>query len=210
MKRLYDYPYTIIGISGGIATGKSTLSRLLQDHYAVICADRLVKEIYSWKETDAFMFEHYPQVLDSYGKIDFKQLREMFFSDDTVKKTIEDYIYPRMPLAFYKEVIKNGWEGREIFYDMPLLFEMGLHNQVDASICVYIPRVEQVKRLMKRDNISEELANKMLDAQMDIEEKKNLANIVFDNSGTIINLAEQLCSLIKSCFEIKGLLKEDE
>lgn len=61
----------------------------------------------------------------------------------------------------------------------------------------------QVKRLMKRDSINEELANKTLDAQMDIEEKKNLANIVFDNSVTILNLAKQLCSLIKSCHNIK-------
>lgn len=203
MKRLYDYPYPIIGVSGGIATGKSTLSKLLSDYYCVICADKLVKDIYSWKETNDFMFKNFSSFVDSFGKIDFKNLREMVFNDSVVKTKLEDYIYPRLPLAFYKEIISKNWEGREIFYDMPLLFEMGLHERVDLSICVYLPRVEQVKRLMKRDNIDESLANKMLDAQMDIEEKKNLANIVFDNSGTIINLAEQFSSMIKYGQELK-------
>lgn len=191
MKRIYDFPYPIIGVTGGIAVGKSTVLSLLKKTNAVIIADDLVKDIYSWPETLSFFKEKYPQFLFD-SSVDLKSLRKEFFTEPVIFRNVAQFIQERIPLAFYKKVILDNLEGRTLFYEVPLLFELNLEERFDEVICVYVPREEQLKRLIKRDNISLDLAESMLKAQMDIEIKKERAHRVIDNTGSLSDLTEQI------------------
>lgn len=180
-KRLYNIPCPIIGLTGGIATGKSTVSDMLkaQGHH-IICADSLVKDVYKLSSTIDYLKLNYPDVIVG-ESIDFKLLREKVFSNEEIKEDIERLIYAKMPAMFKKE-FENFRNPDFIFYDVPLLFEKKLDKLVDYKMLVYCPREVQIKRLMQRDKISNDLANKILDKQIDIEIKKENSDYVIDNS----------------------------
>lgn len=185
--RLYQIPVPIIGLTGGIGTGKSSVAEILRKkNIPVIDADRLVKNIYQKAETVEFVAKHFPHVIKE-GAIVFKELRETAFVDTLAKKLIEDFIYSYLPGEFKKSYseFKNP---QFIFYDVPLLFEKKLNELVDLSVCVYAPREVQIKRIINRDKSSKELAIKILDNQMDIEEKKKLADLVIPNTSDLKDL----------------------
>ena len=181
--RLYKLACPIIGLTGGIATGKSTVSALLKERgFSIICADELVKTVYQSDKTISYLKMHIPQVLSPTSEIDFALLRKLFFADVHIKENIEELIYSQLPQAF-----KNAFEKFEkpdlIIYDVPLLFEKGLDDFVDLTAVAYCSKQEQVNRLIKRDSIDNELALKIISNQFDIEKKKELADIVIDNQS---------------------------
>lgn len=194
--RLYDSPIPVIGLTGGIATGKSTVSKMLREKgLFVIDADHLVKEIYKQDETKKFIATLSSQVIKA-GEIDFNKLREIFFREKKIKTSVEDFIYLRLPQQF-KESLKEAGKAPFVIYDVPLLFEKELDKRVDKTIVVYAPRKTQLSRLMKRDGHFEEMAMTILDHQLDIEEKKKKADIVVDNSGSLEDLAEEVKKLLR-------------
>lgn len=178
--RLYQIPVPIIGLTGGIATGKSTVAEILRNlGLPVIDADRLVKNVYATDEAVQFVQTHFSSsVVD--GKIDFKNLRAEVFSDHKKQEQIEQFIYSKLPGEFVK-AFQAFKDPAFVFYDVPLLFEKKLDQKIDVSVCVYSPRTFQLDRLMKRDSIDAELANKILDKQMDIEEKKKRSDLYIEN-----------------------------
>lgn len=199
-ERLYQGPSPLIGLTGGIATGKSTVSKLLdQKGIKVIDADQLVKAVYATEEALTFIKDHFPQAVSSKG-INFKILREIFFSDIKAKQRIESFIYQRLPQAF-KETTKLIEDQDFLIYDVPLLFEKKLASKMDLSIVVYASRDVQKQRLMARDQISEKLADSILSQQMDIEEKKNKADFVIVNEGTFEELSREVEKLIKKIIQ---------
>lgn len=194
--RLHDSPIPIIGLTGGIATGKSTVSKMLRDKgLFIIDADQLVKEIYKQDETKKFIATLSSQVIKG-GEIDFNKLREIFFRESAIKTAVEDFIYLRLPDQF-KEKLKEAGKAAFVVYDVPLLFEKELDKKVDKTVVVYAPRKIQLARLMKRDGHLEEMAKNVLNHQMDIEEKKKKANIVVDNSGSLEELAGEVKKLLQ-------------
>lgn len=181
--RLYNIPVPIIGLTGGIATGKSTVAEFLRKKdIPVIDADQLVKNVYRMPETKDFIQKTFPSVIAD-GEIVFKKLREMAFLDEACKKVLEDYIYARLPHEFNTAFL-NFKNPTFIVYDVPLLFEKKLNELVDATVCVYAPREMQISRLMARDHNTRELAEKILNQQMDIESKKGLADLIISNTKT--------------------------
>lgn len=179
--RLYNIPCPIIGLTGGIATGKSTVTQMLKDlGHHVICADQLVKDVYKLDSTTDHIRNNFPNVMIN-GAIDFKKLRELVFSQNAVKEDIENLIYAQMPNMFKLHFSRLENPGF-IFYDVPLLFEKKLDQLVDLKILVYCPREIQIKRLVARDGSSKELAEKIINSQIDIEAKKSLCDLVIDNS----------------------------
>ncbi|MCK5884630.1 MAG: dephospho-CoA kinase [Bacteriovoracaceae bacterium] len=189
-KRLYNFPIPIVGLTGGVATGKSTVSDILRElGYIVICADQLVKKIYSRPDTIAFIEELVPVAVNNF-KIDFHILREQFFSKKLIQESIESYIYNRMSEEFLSSA-HDAYDRPFVVYDAPVLFEKGLNDLVDTTVCVYAPRDIQLKRLLHRDNNSEELANRILDGQMDIEEKRMGSDFVIQNTGTLEELKQR-------------------
>jgi dephospho-CoA kinase len=194
--RLYHLDVPIIGLTGGIATGKSTVANLFRKAgIAVIDADQLVKSIYQRPEAHEFVQSHFPNTYVD-GKIDFKKLREMVFSFPTVKQQVETFIYSLLPEEFLKTYNALGKQDY-IVYDVPLLFEKGLDQLVDLSVCIYLPEDVQIDRLMERDQIEKGLAIKILRNQMSISEKRDRANISIDNSGSLNDLENYFKELIE-------------
>jgi dephospho-CoA kinase len=190
-ERLYHYKKPLIGLSGGIATGKSSVSKLLEERgIKIIDADQLVKSIYAKAGTKKFILDNYPQAWEK-DSINFTKLRELFFSDASIKAAIEAFIYARLPEAF-KEAADKISDQQFYFYDVPLLFEKQLESKVDLSVVVYASRQEQLSRLVKRDGTNVLVANQILEQQMNIEDKKKKADMVIINTGTINELAAEV------------------
>ena len=196
-QRLYQCPVPIVAITGSIATGKSSVSKILVErNYPVIDADRLIKNIYKKQEIIDFISTRCPKAFKG-SAIDFKVLRVEFFNDDSLKNSLENLLYQYLEVEFRLEAdraIKGG--ANFIFYDVPLLFEKGLFDKVDLVVTVYTPKKLQLKRLKRRDNINQELALKLLESQIDIEEKKKQSHLIINNQSTLANLEEEVSSFL--------------
>jgi len=195
--RLYQMPVPVIGLTGGIATGKSTVSKiLLKQGFAIIDADQLVKSIYQQIEViQEIKAAHTKCIIDQ--EIDFKILREAFFNNPELQTKIEGIIYQRMPLAFKQAYQRQDSKKQNfIIYDVPLLFEKRLAPLVDLKVCVWSSSQQQIKRLMVRDGISEELCLKILTRQWDINKKRDQSDLVIMNDSSLEQLEHNVQSFI--------------
>ncbi|MBP9673905.1 MAG: dephospho-CoA kinase [Bacteriovoracaceae bacterium] len=193
--RLYNCPVPLLGLTGGIASGKSTVAKIFeQKNIPLISADSMVKYVYTQESSIHFIAKNFPDAIVK-GNINFPILRQIVFSDNDARITVENFIYPKLPFAFY--FFYNAFSNPHfVIYDVPLLYEKNLETKVDQSICVYSTSVEQIKRLQKRDQINFETAKKMLEAQMPLDYKKLLAHFVIDNSKDQESLKKSTESLI--------------
>ena len=178
--KLYEYA---IALTGGIATGKSTVASLMKLHgIAVIDADQIAHEL---------LDIHHERIAEMFGDIYVRKgrvLREnlgkIIFSDETKKKQLEAFIHPLIRLEIEKRAAE--YDSREFPYliDIPLFFENGAYDIKD-SVVVYTPPEVQLERYMKRNNLSEEEALIRINSQMSIDEKKEKATWIIDNSSTL-------------------------
>lgn len=202
--RLYQLNLPIIGLTGGISTGKSTVADILRNYgFHVLSADQLVKKIYSTKEAVTFVQSNFPEAFED-SQISFKKLRHIVFSDSLSKQKTEEFIYSKLPQTFLdatKELQDQHPNMKCLVYDVPLLFEKGLFEKVDLKVCVYLNRKEQIERLIKRDQISVELAEKILNEQWDIEIKKAKSDAVIENTGTLKDLEKAVSQFVDKHFK---------
>jgi dephospho-CoA kinase len=153
-----------------------------------------VKDIYALPETFEFIRSEFPDVIMN-EQIQFPLLRQFVFANSKNKVKIENFIYARLAQAFNAAFNKFD-HPQMIIYDVPLLFEKSLQPLFDMTVLVYAPREIQRTRLMKRDHVLEEMADTMLNSQMDIEEKKAKADFIIDNSKSESELAEEINRLL--------------
>ena len=199
--RLFELSVPLIGLTGSIATGKSSASKFFNNiGCPIICADTLVKTIYSLTSSVSFIKSLSQDAITKDNKINFKTLRKLFFSSENIKSEVEAFIYAQIPQAFLEEFKKLN-SPRFIIYDVPLLFEKNLQTKFDITLCIYAPRELQIKRLIKRDQIEENLAKKIIRTQIDTEQKKQLADYFVDNSTSIKDLNEKLDVFAKKVFK---------
>ncbi len=199
-RRLYKLNIPVIGLTGGIASGKSTVSQMLADKgLAVVDADRLVKEIYALPETLAFVQKEFPDVIQA-GKIQFNLLRQKVFSDTKVKATVENFIYQRLPQTFQNAFEKFD-QPQVLIYDVPLLFERDMKGYFDLTVLVYAPQDLQRERLIQRDKQTPEMAESILNQQMNIEEKKLKADFVINNSKSEEELAKEVENFLRQIIQ---------
>lgn len=200
-ERIYGLKIPIIGLTGGIATGKSTVSKkLVEMGHTVICADNLVKKIYEKPITLGYVKKVVPEAIKEEGGIDFNLLREVFFNNFDVKQKLEQFLYSQLPECFLNELSKTG-EDNHLIYDVPLLFEKKIHSKVDISVCVYSSQDKQLTRVMQRDGVSKESAERIINSQINIEDKKSEADYVIDNSGSIDDLIDEIDRFRKKFFK---------
>lgn len=198
--RLYELKIPIVALTGGIACGKTTVSKKFKNLEApIISADELVKEIYNTDEAKKFIQYVCPSAIVD-GKIHFQNLRVAVFDNEELKEKIQDFIYPKLKKYFLQAVPPSA---EFVLYDVPLLFERHLEGLVDCNILVYCPRLVQETRLMERDGITPELVEKMLSSQMDIEEKKKKAQFVLDNSSSVEQLETNIQRLTLEMWHIR-------
>lgn len=197
--RLYKLDTPIIGLTGGIACGKSTVAKLFKElGVLVINADDLIHNIYAKADTVDFIKSLAPDVIDE-NSINFKLLRSAFFNDSKLKVTITNFLYQRLPSEF-SQAVKGFGDTNFVVYDVPLLFENSLEKQMDFTITVSVSSQVQVERLVKRDKIELNLAHKIIGSQMPIEQKRRLADYVLENNGSLVELETCFQSLTKEIF----------
>lgn len=180
----------IIGLTGGIATGKSTVSEMLKKNGAHIIdfdvLSRVVVEpdLPAWKDIVDFFGE---SVLNEDRTLNRTRLGEIVFDDEEKRRQLQGFIYPRL----FEEYSRRVEEIREtdpeaiIIVDVPLLIEIRLQHMFEKIIVVYAPEEQQLRRLIERDGFSREDAEKRLQAQMPIEEKLKHADYVIHNTGSL-------------------------
>lgn len=183
-------------LTGGIATGKSTVSKALEKSgYDVIDADKITHKILSFNTED--IKKLFGEGFIKNNKVDRKALGELIFSDELAKKKLEDFIHPLIRKKIALEAKKLDKFKRAYFIDIPLFFEKKGAYDIKNSILVYAPKNLQLQRLMKRSNLSEKEANLRISSQMDIEIKKELASFVLDNSKSPHELSSEVKRLEK-------------
>ncbi|MBN2982987.1 MULTISPECIES: dephospho-CoA kinase [Cohnella] len=188
-----------VGLTGGIATGKSTVARLLvESGAALVDADRIAREIVEPGQPSlAQIAERFGQdVIREDGTLNRKKLGEIVFSNEKERKALEAITHPAIRALMRERMDKLEREApdRLVVVDVPLLYESGLQFLFERVMVVYVPRDVQLQRLMKRDGLPEAEAKRRLAAQMDIEEKKRMADIVIDNSGSMEDTIRQVHS----------------
>jgi len=201
----------IVGLTGGIACGKSTVARMLRDlGVPVVDADRLAAEILDPGE-EAFndvVAVFGKGILTQEGEIDRERLGQAVFGDETLRRRLEQITHPRIAIRARKafEIIES--RGVEVaVYEAALLIETGMYKMLAANIVVSVPPVVQIERLMTRDGLSEEGARARLRAQIPIHEKMALADYVIDNSGDTEATRNQVVEIwgkITSRFMVKN------
>jgi dephospho-CoA kinase len=187
----------LLAVTGGIATGKSTVSRILGELGApLIDFDLLARQVVepgkpAWKEiVDYFGRE----VVQDDGRIDRRRLSEIVFQDEAKRKRLESFTHPRIFEEFHRQVkeITSRDPDAIIQAGIPLLIELNLQHRFDKVLLVYAPPKTQIDRLMKRDQISREAAMNILKAQMPIDEKLRLADFVIRNEGSLEDTRKQV------------------
>lgn len=178
----------LIGLTGGIASGKSTVSRMLRELGAVVIdADAIVHELQgpSMPLLAEIAREFGPTIIRPDGALDRARLAEMIFSDPARRKALEAIVHPAVRLRMDEEVARYRAEGRPAaILDVPLLIEGGLHRTVDRVWLAYVDRETQLARLMARDGMTRPQAEARVAAQMELEAKRPFAHLVIDNGGT--------------------------
>jgi dephospho-CoA kinase len=180
----------VAGLTGGIASGKSTVAAIFQEAGAgLIDADRIAREVVepgspAYRDIVARFGRC---ILDDDGGIDRKSLAALIFDDPAARRSLEAIIHPRvrMETARRLDFIRRNTPYALVIVDVPLLFETGMDCEYDAALVVYIPEPLQLARLMTRDGLSEAAALARIRSQLPIETKKSLATHVIDNSGSI-------------------------
>lgn len=192
-------PCKIIGITGSIATGKSQVSNILRDlGYSVIDSDLVAREVAERGDILDEIRKFFGDDATLGGKLNRSYVRDIVFKDEEKLKILNTIMH-RM---IYETILSRIKDGEINFLDVPLLFETldeakiyGLNY--DEVWVVYSKHSIQLKRLMERDNISKAEAQRIIDSQISIEEKRNLADYVVENNDGLESLRENVLKALE-------------
>ena len=187
----------LLGVTGGIASGKSTVARMLEELGAPIIDFDLLSRVVvepekpAWQEIVSYFGE---QVLLPDKTLDRKKVSEIVFRDPEKRKKLEGFTHPRIHQDFVRLVEEYSARDPEVIIQavVPLLMEAGFQYLFHKLLLVYIPQETQVQRLMDRDQIPRERAQSILAAQLPIDEKKAYADYIIDNSGSLEETQKQV------------------
>ncbi len=178
----------VLGLTGGIASGKSTVSQVFKElNVPVIDADRVAREVVEpgteglAKVVDIFG----ESILEESGNLNRKELGRIIFNSPNKREQLNRILHPliREKILNYKAKLTDK-AAECIVLDLPLLFETDYVKECDGTMVVYVPKPIQQQRLMSRDDITKDEADKKINAQLSLDEKVKLADFVIDNSGT--------------------------
>ena len=187
------FEYAIV-LTGGIATGKSTVAKIFRDYgFEIIDADKVAHEILDL---------HHEEISQLFGaeyvegkKVIRQKLGTLIFRNKKEKLRLEALLHPLIFSKIEKKSLVLDKLKKPYLIDIPLFFETNRYP-IKESIVVYVPQKLQLERLMNRDTSTNREAQERIDAQMNIEEKKQLATYIIDNQGSLKNL-QNLCDKVK-------------
>ncbi|GGD16682.1 dephospho-CoA kinase [Pontibacillus chungwhensis BH030062] len=191
----------VIGLTGSIATGKSTVSLMFDDYgIPVVDADKLSREVVK-PGRDA-----YNQIVSVFGEgilredhtLDRKALGEIVFNNDEKRKQLNEIVHPAVRSEMVRERDQYLMQGdKAVVLDIPLLFESQLTDYVDKTLVVAVDEEVQLKRLMERDGSTKEEALSRIRSQISITEKSRMADEVIDNNGSKKETYDQLDAILR-------------
>jgi dephospho-CoA kinase len=177
-----------IGITGGIATGKSTVTKMFRELGAhVIDADDVARRVVEpGSEALAEIAARWPGVVAADGTLDRKALGARVFNSPADRKALDAITHPRIQ-AWVLERTRELYDRGEkvVFYDAALIFENGLQHAMNGVVLVVCAPETQLKRLRARNTLTEDEAKARIGSQMPLEEKKKLARWIIDNEGSL-------------------------
>ena len=195
----------VAGLTGGIATGKSTVADMFEELGAsIVDSDAIAHRIVEPGEPA------YKEIVEYFGKgilrpdrtIDREELGAIVFNDDKQREMLNRMTHPRVFERMRQMIEMYGERGAElVLCDIPLLIESGAQKWINPVILVYADPEIQMERLVERDKCSKERAASRISSQMPIDDKKKLADLVIDNSDSIESTREQVRSIWKKLLE---------
>jgi len=186
-----------VGLTGGIASGKSTVSAIFASLGAkVLDADEVAREMLlpgqpAWTRLrQAFGQEFF----NPDGTVKRKQLRKLVFADPEKRSQLNAIVHPEVMKEINRrsEILSSSVQTGVLLVDVPLLLEVGVANRFDKVVVVYVSESVQINRLQQRDGISEEEAKQVLNVQMALSKKVEQADYVIDNGGTLEETRSQV------------------
>ncbi len=179
----------IVGLTGGIATGKTTVASMFEEHAVpVIDTDRLAREAVEpgRPALEKLIDQFGAGIVDEAGILDRDALARKVFYDRHARRKVERIVHPYVKEAALEQSRALRDQGEKlIVWDVPLLFETDFHTLVDLTVLVFARRKDQISRLKARDDIDEAFAIRKIKAQLPLSKKRELADFVIDNSKSL-------------------------
>ena len=186
----------IVGLTGGISSGKSTVSSYLKQlKIPVIDADEVARKVVEPNSQGAREIRKTfgSDVFEEDGSLNRQKLGALIFSNAENRQKLDDLLQPLIKIMILDEIEEYRQKGETmIVLDLPLLFEKHYEKLCEEIIVVYVPRELQLERLMKRNQYTKQEALSRIDSQLSIEEKRKRATVLLDNQGTIQQLYQQV------------------
>ena len=193
----------VIGITGGIASGKSNVCNVVKElGYPIISCDEITKQDYQigGKIYNVVLERFGNEYLKDDNTIDRKKLGKLIFNNKSAKMLLDSITHPIIKEELLKEIEK--YDDGLIFVEIPLLYEAKFDSICDKVICVFLSQKYQVERLMEREGIDEDFALAKIHSQMDLYMKKSLADYVINSKGNFDETRQQVIDVINN---IKGV-----
>ncbi|MGD6774208.1 MULTISPECIES: dephospho-CoA kinase [Bacillaceae] len=191
----------VIGLTGGIASGKSTVANMLRDkNIPIVDADIVAREVVEIG-TDTYkelVKEFGTEILNDDKTLNRPKLGSIIFQDETKRQKLNNIMHPSIRTSMKEKTQKFLEDGHEVVVmDIPLLFESKLTHLVDKTLLVYVTEATQLKRLMERNDLSEKEATDRIRSQMPLTEKVKLSHAIIDNNGSVTKTEQQLNQILK-------------
>ncbi len=185
----------VIGLTGGIASGKSTASAYLRELGAAIVDADAISRASTRRGGAAFeaVCAAFGDILGADGEIDRRKLGGIVFADEDARRKLNSIVHPAVMAESRAQIENARASGVKVcILDVPLLFETGMEKLCDETWLIYVPREEQIRRMAERDGLDVAAAAARIDSQMPLEEKLKRADVAIDSSGTIEQTREKL------------------
>ena len=195
----------VIGLTGGIGTGKSTVSRKLREKgYPVIDLDIISREVITYSEVIDELVESFgSEILEEQNAVSGKKcisrnkLRQTVFKDEKKVAVLNSIMHPPIIEEMRRQIKELRQKHKTVFVEVQLLFEVKLEKEFDMTVLVYADRKTQMERVLKRDGRSEGEVQEIINAQMNMDEKRKLSNYIIENNGNSEMLDLEIEKFIK-------------
>lgn len=190
-----------IAVTGGLGTGKSTVSRVIASNLGAeyLDTDQLCKQLMApgAQGLQQFIELFGKEFLFADGSIDRDYLRQSVFADVKMKTALEGILHPLVQEEVTRKCRISDSVSENIVVEVPLLYEVGWQDQFDINIVIYVSDSVSFNRVATRDGLSAKEIRQVMDAQFPIEEKRDSAHFVIDNSGTFVSSIQQVSWVLR-------------